>query len=209
MSTKVCVGNYLISDTNGLGPSRSWLPRVVTEAFLGSTKDGPIKLSPDPVTMIEGELTWFNDAPHSQHVQVIVHRGPRTIVAQNPATVVIHDAWSWQIGVSPAADYPTVTGDTFGGRMQIDRSSVADDNLKYGRYFLYGDDTQTYVDIGVVPSRQALHFRYVAAVQTPGTWTAPSKFDPRWEAHAHWTRLVALASPVLEVTVPLASAPEV
>lgn len=206
MSFKVSVGDFMVSDVNGTGPGRTWFPRVVDQVFLGSTKDGPIKLSPDPVTMIEGDLTWVNDAAYAQHILMLVHRAPRDIVAQNPATVIIHDAWSWQIAESPSADYPTVTQDTFGGKMQIDRSSVADDKLKYGRYFLQGDDTQTYVDVGEVPSRQAVHFRYVASCQTPGTWTVPKDEGwQRWEAHARWTRLVALGSPVRDIVVPLES----
>ena len=32
----------------------------VAEAFLESVKDGEISRSPDPVTMISGDLTWYN-----------------------------------------------------------------------------------------------------------------------------------------------------
>jgi hypothetical protein len=198
MSLKVLTGDYLLSDVNGLGPGRGWFPRIVAEAFLGSTKDGPLKLSPDPVIMINGDLTWANETKAAQRVWVIVHRAPRTVVVQSPSTVVIHDAWSWRIGKSPTADFPTVTQDTFGGRMQIDRSSTADDFLMFGRYFLDGDDTHVYVDAGKVPAGQSLHFRYLAAVQTPGAFTTPTQFDPRWEAHARYARLVALASPLLQ-----------
>lgn len=196
MSLKICTSEHMISDTNGLGLRKTWLPRVVAEQFLESTKDGEIKLAPDPVTMIDGDLTWFNNSPDAQHVWVCVHRAPRSIVAQSPSTVVIHDAWSHQIGKSPSADFPSVIADTFGGRMQIDRASVAKDQLQFGRYFLDGDDSQTWVDVGVVPPQQSFHFRYLAAVQTPGVWTSPSEFEPRWEAQARWTRLVALAGPV-------------
>lgn len=196
MSLKVCTAEYLISDTNGLGLRHTFLPRVVAEQFLESTKDGPIKLSPDPVTMIDGDLTWFNNSPDPQQVAVMVHRAPRSVIAQSPATVVIHDAWAWQVGPSPSADFPSVIADTFGGRLQIDRASVAAADLQYGRYFLNGDDSQTWVDLGVVPAQQSFHFRYLAAVQTPNVWTTPSEFEPRWEANALWTRLVAMGWPV-------------
>uniref|UniRef100_A0AB39AKQ2 DUF7172 domain-containing protein n=1 Tax=Mycolicibacterium phage phi1_186018 TaxID=3236641 RepID=A0AB39AKQ2_9CAUD len=195
-SLKICTAEYMISDVRGIGVRQTWLPHVVAEQFLESTKDGEIKLAPDPVTMIDGDLTWFNNSPDAVRVMVLVHRAPRSIVAQNPATVVIHDAWSHQVGKSPSADYPSVIQDTFGGRLQVDRASVAKDLLQFGRFFLDGDDSQTYVDLGEVPAKQSFHFRYLAAVQTPGVWTQPSEFEPRWEAYARWTRLVAIGSPV-------------
>ncbi|AER49347.1 hypothetical protein STINGER_32 [Mycobacterium phage Stinger] len=195
-SLKICTGEYMLSDVRGVGVARTWLPNVIAEQFLESTKDGEIKLAPDPVTMIDGDLTWFNNSRDPVHVAVMVHRAPRSIVAQNPATVVIHDAWSHQVGKSPSADYPSVIQDTFGGRLQVDRASVAKDLLQFGRFFLDGDDSQTYVDLGEVPAKQSFHFRYLAAVQTPGVWTQPSEFEPRWEAYARWTRLVAIGSPV-------------
>ncbi|QHB37771.1 hypothetical protein I5G63_gp030 [Mycobacterium phage Imvubu] len=198
MSVKVCTAEYMISDVRGLGVARTWLPRIVSEQFLESTKDGEIKLSPDPVTMIDGDLTWFNNSRDPQRIGVSVHRAPRMIVAQSPSTVVIHDAWSHQVGVSPEADYPSVIADTFGGRIQIDRASVAANDIQFGRYILIGDDSTRWVDLGVVPPRQSFHFRYIAAVQTPGTWTLPgtdSDVVGRWEAHARWTRLTAMAVP--------------
>lgn len=196
MSLKILTAEHMISDTTGLGLRKTWFPRVVAEQFLESTKDGKITISPDPVTMIDGDLTWFNNSPDAQMVWVQVHRAPRSIIAQSPATVVIHDAWSFRIGKSPSADFPSVIADTFGGRLQIDRSSVAKDQLQYGRYFLNGDDSQAWVNLGEVPAKQSFHFRYLAAVQTPGIWTSPSEFEPRWEANALWTRLVAMAWPV-------------
>ncbi|URC18142.1 hypothetical protein SEA_ZENTENO07_41 [Mycobacterium phage Zenteno07] len=199
MSLKLCSGEYMISDTNGLGVARTWLPDILTEQFLESTKDGEIKLAPDPVTMIDGDLTWFNNSRHRVRAWVLVHTAPRTIIAQNPSTVCIHDAWSFRVGRSPEADFPSAIANTFGGRLQIDRSSVAANDIQFARYFLDGDDSQTWVDLGVVPPMQSFHFRYRAAVQTPGTWTAPgpdSDVTPRWEAFARWTRLVALGGPV-------------
>jgi hypothetical protein len=192
---KILTSEYMISDSRGLGIADTWRPRKLTERFLESTKDGPIKLSPDPVTMIDGDLTWFNNSKDRQRVVVVVNRAPRSIVAQSPSTVIIHDATSFQVGEDPTADYPSVTADTFGGCIQIDRASVAKDQLQYGRMYLDGDGNQTVIDLGIVPPMQSFHFRYIASVQTPGTWTVPSEFDPRWEAYARWARLVALGSP--------------
>ena len=206
MSLKLCVSEYMISDTNGLGLRRGWFPRVVAEAFLESTKDGEIKRAPDPVTMISGDLSWFNNSPDPQVLAVQVHRAPRSITTTNPNTVILQDAWTYAVGVSPVADPPTVMQDSTGGRLQLDRAYTAGDDLKYGRLFLDTDDSQTLVPVGVVPSMQSMHFRYVCAVQTPGTWTtqggdtaagaATGSGAGRHEAQARWTRLLALASPV-------------
>jgi hypothetical protein len=195
MSIKICTSEYLISDTGGLGVRRAWFPRVVGEAFLESTRDGEITQSPDPVTMIEGDVAWFNNSDGAQNVAVMVHRGPRSIVAQSPTTVVIHDAWSWAIGKNPTADFPSAFADTFGGKFQIDRPSAAAADLLYGRVFIDTDDSQVMVNVGKVPAMQSFHFRYRAAVQTPGVWIRPSEFEDRFEAQARWTRLVALGWP--------------
>jgi hypothetical protein len=129
-------------------------------------------------------------------VFVQVLRAPRTVVAQNPNTVIIHDAWSWAVGEDPTADYPSVMQDTMGGKLQIDRPETAPADIRYGRWFFDADACQAWVAIGVVPSMQLLHFRYLAAFQTPGVWTAPSEYEPRWEANARWARLLAFATPV-------------
>lgn len=193
---KILTAEYMLSDTNGLGLRRNWFPRIVAEAFLESTKDGDIKRSPDPVTMIDGDLTWFNNSPDDQIVQVIVHRAPRTIVSTSPATVIIIDAYSFLTGKSPEADFPSLEQNWFGGKTQLDRPEVAADKLAFGHYFLDQDDCQEYVDVGLVKSMEAMHFRYTAAVQTPGVWTQPTQDPARYEAHARWCRLIALGAPV-------------
>lgn len=195
MSLKVCTSEFLLSTVDGMGFRRGWFPRIVAEQFLESTKDGKISRSPDPVTMIDGDVTYYNNNPDPQTVVVQVQRAPRSIVAQSPSTVVIHDAWSKATGLRPTADYPSVTQDAFGGSAQIDRESAAAKNLKYGRIFIDGESSQAWVPCGVLAPRESLHFRYVCSVQTPGVWTAPSEFEARWEAHALWARLLVFAGP--------------
>ncbi|ANZ52331.1 hypothetical protein J3996_gp37 [Mycobacterium phage Laurie] len=196
MSVKVCTFEYMLSTVNGMDLARHYFPRVVAESFLESTKDGEIKLSPDPVTMIDGDLTWFNNTTDDQWVVVQTQRAPRSIVAQSPATVVIHDAASFDVGISPQADYPSVMQDTFGGRGQVDRKEARAEDLLYGRLFYDSDSTQAWRTVGVVPAGQSMHYRHLTAVQTPGTWISPSEFEPRWEASARWVRLLAFATPV-------------
>lgn len=196
MSIKVCTSEYMLSTVNGLDMRRNWFPSIVAERFLQSKKDGQISRSPDPVTMIDGDLTYFNNTPDPVYITVQVIRAPRSIVAQNPGTVVIHDAWSWAVGKSPTADFPSVIQDSFGGRGQVDRPENAADKLLFGRFFADGDSSQAWVNVGQLDAQDSLHFRYLAAVQTPGVWTAPSEFEPRWEAQARWTRLLAFAMPI-------------
>lgn len=196
MSVKICTVEYMLSTVAGLDFAKHYFPRIVAESFLESTKDGEIKLSPDPVTMIDGDLTWFNNTDDDQWVCVEVQRAPRSIVAQSPSTVVIHDAWTHAVGVSPQADFPSVVQDTFGGRSQVDRAEARPEDLLYGRLFLDSDSSSSWETVGVVPAQRSMHFRYLAAVQTPGVWTSPSEFEPRWEANARWARLLAYATPV-------------
>lgn len=196
MSLKICAGAYVVSNDRGFGLRRNYFPRIVTEAFLKSTIDGKIERSPDPVTMIEGDLTWHNNTPDPQVIEVQTHRGPRTIVAQSPSTVVIHDANSHRMGRNPAADFPSIIQDMAGARLQINRPSTARDKLLFGRVFLDQDDTTVTEELGVLAPGHSVHFRHLTAVQTPGVWTTASEFEPRWEAHARWVRLRMWARPV-------------
>lgn len=196
MGVKLCTSEYMMSTVRGLGMARHWFPRIVAEAFLESSRDGEIKRSPDPVTMIDGDLSWFNNNPEPQMMFVQIIRAPRSVVIQSPGTVVIHDAWSYAVGESPTADFPSVIQDTFGGKLQFDRPAAASADLKYCRQFFDSDSSTAWVSVGQVNAMESMHFRYLAAVQTPGVWTTPSEFDPRWEAHARWARLLAFALPV-------------
>jgi hypothetical protein len=169
----------------------------VQQAFLQSTKDGNISISPDPVTMIQGAMNWFNSSSDPQFITVMVHRAPREITVQDPCTIIITDGWSFQVGTNPQAVTPAVTDDTFGGRLQVDPPDTLAANLSFARYFLLCDDSVSYVPVGVVQPGQSFEFQYLAAVQTPGTWTQPTAFTGEYIAYAYWTRLVALASPAL------------
>lgn len=194
---KICSFEYMLSTVNGMGVAQDWLPRILKQAFLQSTKDGDISISPDPVTTIQGDLSWYNNTDDSQFVAVQVQRAPRSIVAQSPTTVIITDAWTSLISpVGTAAPYPSVNQDTMGGRLQIDRPSANPDDLLYGRYFLNMDDSQAYVPVGVVPPNWSFNFQYLSAFQTPGIWLEPTQFTGEWSATANWARLVALGSPV-------------
>ena len=191
MSIKLCTAEYMISDTVGLGMSRSFFPRIVSERFVASTKDGAIERSPDPVTMIDTDLTWYNASGDAQVIDVHVHRAPRSVTASNPNSVTIEDAWTYAVGLSPSASKPTVTQNGMGVRLRLDRSTAG--KLAFGRIFTDVDDWVSTVRVGVVEPGEALHFRYLAALVTPGEWRVPD--DPRHEAYARWVRLTAIAHP--------------
>ena len=92
-----------------------------------------------------------------------------------------------------------MTADAFGGRLQVDRQSVDPNKLRFGRFFFDGDGFQTVQEVGIVRPGESFHFRYMASVQTPGSWVQPGTdvdFEAKWEANARWARLVALGSPV-------------
>lgn len=195
MSLKITTSEYMLSSVNGLGMRRCWTPRVVAEAFLESTKDGDIKRAPDPVTMIKGDMAWYNNSDSVQMVAVMVHRAPRSVVSTAPVTVTIQDGWSYATGVAPEADYPSLEQDQCGGKLILDQPEVLPADMLFGRFFLDVDETQTWVEIGSVYPGNSLHFRYLCAVQTPGEWKKPTEFDVRYEAYSRWARLVALAWP--------------
>lgn len=197
MSMKICVGPHMQSTVDGTGLAPSWFPGIVDEVFLESTKDGTIQRAPDPVTMIEGDLYWVNGGKAPVVGSVIVQRAPRTVVSTDPCTVLIQDAWSFQVARSPQADTPSVTQDSAGGKLQTNGSWVAPPDLVYGRFFWEGDASEAVQPVGVIPPGEAVHFRYLAAAHTPGLWISSDEpdADPRFEAFAYWTRLLLFTTP--------------
>lgn len=199
MSIKVCTSEHVISTTAGMAMRRTWFPSYLKGAYLLSTKDGEIQRSPDPVTMIEGDLAFYNNSPAALDVWVTVQRAPRSIVTTQPGTVILQEAYTFDVGIDPSAEEPSVFRDAFGGKMQTDKAATSGKDLKYGRYFLDDLDSLVKVPCGTVPAEQGLHFRYICAVQTPGVWTTPTEEPPRYEANARYVRLFADSLPVLEV----------
>jgi hypothetical protein len=200
MGLPLCTAEYMISDTNGLGMRSTWFPRIVDEAMLKAEKDGDIQYAPDPVTTISGSLYWFNNSPDDQIVSVLVKRAARSIITTNPCTVTLQDGWTFQVSENPTADDPAISTDGFGGKLLKDTASTAADKLEYGRLILDTDVSQAWVSLGVVPAREAFHFRYLCAVFTPGLWIEAEKPAPKYSATARYTKLTAFASPAESVT---------
>lgn len=197
MSIKICTSNHFLSTVAGTGPRKAYLPGYSKGSMFTSDKDGEIKRAPDPVTMIDDSLYFYNNGSVDIQMYVTVMRSNRSIISTNPVTVIIHDAWSWAVGESPNAEFPSVSRDSFGGKLQIDKAKVGGKDLRYGRVFLDCDDSRVKVDVGVVKAGEALDFRYSASVQTPGLWTSPTEHEARYEAKSQWVKLTASHEPVL------------
>jgi hypothetical protein len=194
MSMKICTLEYLISDSNGLGFAKSWLPRMVSERFAPSTKDGLVDRAPDPIPFIDTDISWTNSAAEPQHLAMAVHRASRTIITSNPNTIVLDDAYSWDVGPSPLAPRPSGTFNGFGGRVKTTRSTDTTPP-QFSRLFQDQADWIHYEEIGRIDPGDTVHFRYMCLFSTPGEWRAATQ--PRHEAYARWVRLRLWAAPMV------------
>lgn len=194
MSLKLCTAEYMISDSNGLGFSKSWFPRLVRERFAASTQDGVVDRAPDPIPFIDTDLIWTNTTEEAQHLIMSVHKASRSIVSSNPNTVVLDDAYAWDVGESPSAPRPSSTRNGNGARVKITRatSSAAP---AFGRFFRDWPDVVAYEEIGQIDPGDSVHFRYMCLFSTPGEWRAATQ--PRHEAFARWVRLRLWAAPMV------------
>jgi hypothetical protein len=192
-SVKVCTAEWMLSDPRGMEFGREWMPRIVSERFLTSGMDGVIERTPDPLPMIEGDLVWTNSTPSDQHLIAVLLRAPRSLVTSSPNTVVMDDAVSWDVGVSPNAPLPAASRSGIGGRMKNTRATTK--KIAFGRVFMDRDDAVSYYDLGPVYPDRTAHFRYRCLLSTPGEWRTPNQ--NRHEAYARWARLMFLASPML------------
>lgn len=199
MALRLCAGENLSSTSDGVGLSPTWFPRIVAQSYVTATKDGTIKRAPDPVPTISGDVVWTNTASVAQNVTVTIRRAPRTVATTSPNTVVIHDAWSWAKGLDATADYPSVSQETLGGGFQTDRPETDPKDIQRGYTYFDFDASQTIIHLGDVGPDHNIHVRYIAAIQTPGTWTVPSEFEPRWEANARYAWLTVIARPAIGI----------
>lgn len=185
MSQQICTAEFLISNSGGTGFSQSWLPTMVAERMLVSTKDGDVDRSPDPVAFIDGELLWANPYNFPIHAAMSVHRGSRTLITSNPNTLALDDVWTWDISASPSAPLPSGSNSGFAIRQQQNRQAQVP--MIYCRRFRDEPDVISYAHLGLIDVGQSLHFRYQCAFTTPGNWRTP--LQPRFEANARYTRL--------------------
>lgn len=190
MSLKICTAEFMISDSRSTGFSQAWLPQLAAERLATSGKDGNVDRAPDQVPFIESEILWTNRYADPVHTCVSIHRAPRTLVTSSPNTLVLDDAWTWDIGVSPSAPAPYGTNSGVGVRFQTRESSRP---LIYTRFFRDFPDSVSYQDLGAVDPGHTLHFRYRCLFSTPGGWRTP--VQPLMLAQARWARLRLWTSP--------------
>lgn len=193
MSLQICTAENLISNAGGTGFSQSWLPTMVAERLLTSTRDGPVDRAPDPVPFIDGDILYANPYGTALHAHMTVHTASRFVLSSNPNTLALDDVWTWDVGTAPAAPLPTGTMAGFGARVKQTRTSQAP--MSFARIFHDTPDHVIYVDLGEIPMGEAVHFRYRCLFSTPGNWRTP--IQPRHEAAARYTRLRLWTAPWL------------
>ncbi|TWH37590.1 hypothetical protein L612_007800000010, partial [Rhodococcus rhodochrous J38] len=131
MSLRVCTADFMASTNKGTGFAPSWLPRLVAERMASSSRDGTTDRAPDGVPFIETDILWTNTTEDPQHLHMSLHRASRSLVTSNPNTVTLDDAYSFDVGLSPAAPIPAVTNNGFGARLKASRSTST--SVLFGR----------------------------------------------------------------------------
>lgn len=184
MSLRICTAEFIVSDSTGTGFSQAWLPFLAADRMATSGKDGNVDRAPDQVPFIDSEILWTNTYADPVHPMVSIHRAPRSLVTSSPNTLVLDDAWTWDIGLSPAAPTPLGTNSGVGVRFQTRQSAYS---LVYTRFFRDFPDSVSYVEMDAVDPGQTLHFRYRCLYSTPGGWRTP--VQPLHIAQARWARL--------------------
>lgn len=190
MSQKLCTAEWIAANQAGVEFTPEWFPSMVAERMAVSTRDGAVDRAPDQIPFIDTEILWTNTSDSSVHVMVSVQRGSRSVVASSPATLVLDDAWTFDVGTSPAALTPYATQAGVGARFKDRRTTDPD---IFNRVFRDFPDFLSYVEVGEVRAGESVQFRYRCLFSTPGEWkSVPS---PRYEASARWARLRMFTSP--------------
>jgi hypothetical protein len=192
VSLKICTAEFMASDATGTGFTSAWLPTMATERMATSGKDGTVDRSPDQVPFIDAEILWTNSSSDPIHAMVSIHRAPRSLVTSQPNTVVLDDAWTWDIDDSPAAPTPYGTNSGVGIGLKTRQSF---EPAVYSRLFRDFPDMVSYQDLGEIPPGETLHFRYRCLFSTPGVWRAP--VQPLHTASARWARLRLWTAPMI------------
>lgn len=191
MSITICSSDFLFSTPRGTGPADAWMPRIVTERFVPSARDGQVARATDPVPFIEAELSWTNTTGAAQRIWLGTHRAPRQIVAANPNTYALDDAWTWDIGLSPNAAAPYAAEDGIGAKGQGTPWNY--NQVHYARMWRGWDDSVRHDLVGVVEHGNTVHIRYAALFTTPGQWRNPA--NTMHIVRAFWVRLRLWAVP--------------
>lgn len=191
MSLRICTAEFMVSTNRGTGMAESWLPRIVAERMVTSGRDGATERAPDQVAFIDTDLLWTNTTGDPQHLYMSVHRASRSLVTSTPNTVTLDDAWSFDVGDSPAAPIPAANDKGFGARIKRNRSTET--TVSFCRLFRDIPDWVSNVDIGYIGPDESVHVRYRALYSTPGEWRTGN--SARHEMYARWARLRLWASP--------------
>lgn len=190
MSLRICTAEFMVSESSGTGFSNAWTPSLVAESLIASGKDGAVDRSPDQVPFIDGEMLWTNASDDTVYAMASVGKAARSITTSTPNLLVLDDAYSWDIGISPAAATPYGANNGSGERVQNSPTTIA---VGYLRYFRDFPDAVTYMSLGAVDPGESVHFRYRCLFSTPGNWRAA--VQPLFLAYARYARLRLWVSP--------------
>lgn len=190
MSLKICTSEFMVSDSALTSLSDAWLPTVAAERYATSGKDGDVDRAPDQVPFIDTEILWPNETGDPVHASVSILRAPRSLVTSAPNTLVLDDAWTWDIGVSPSAPTPYGTNSGVGIRY---KTRLSYETLLYTRYFRDFSAYVSWQDLGEVDPGETLHFRYRCLFSTPAEWR--TAVNPLHQAQARWARIRLWTSP--------------
>lgn len=190
MSLRICTAEFMVSESSGTGFSNAWIPNLVAESMVTSGKDGTVDRSPDQVPFIDGEMIWTNSYDDPVYAMASVGKAPRSITTSTPNTLVLDDAYSWDIGISPSAPTPFGANNGSGERIQNSPTTIP---VGYLRYFRDFPDAVNYVSLGTADPGESVHFRYRCLFSTPGNWRAA--VQPLFLAYARYARLRLWVSP--------------
>lgn len=190
MSQKLCTMEALLSDSVGMEFSSSWLPTLVAQRMDVSARDGGVDRAPDQVPFIDSEILWTNATDQTVAVQVQVQRASRSLISSTPNTVVLDDAWTWEIAESPSAPTPFGTNNGVGTRIKTVKSTQS---LEFSRIFRDYPGWASFVHVGACDPGDTVHFRYRALFSTPGEWR--TAVQPRHEVWARYVRLRMFTRP--------------
>lgn len=193
MSFAVCVNQHLRSDNRGTRFAPAWFPQLLAERFEGSKKDGKVEHTPDPIPQIDTTLAWTNNTDAAIWLWINLTRASRSIITSNTNMLLMQDALSWDIGLSPDAGLPQVGYGDIG--IRIKKTPFASTELEFARYFTGHTDGMVWVQAGVISPGDSIEVRYQCLLSTPGQFRV---WDSGiYDAKARWVRLQLWGAPDL------------
>ena len=191
----ICVSKNLSITGGKLGLAQHSVPTNVIDQIMVSTGDGVFgRLDALPgKQMIDGTVTWVNNAPVARRLLVRVQRLTRVLRTASPNAVQVRDRWTYKIGgTADIPDPSQVLQSQCGTAVDLSTNAVA--NPLPGRIKIYRPAVMTEDWIGPIPAGESINIRYRAILWTPPPW-ADNAAAPDYYAQLLGTRVHAIAFP--------------